>query len=168
MQHTLEFATDNANARYIRFVKSSRLMSGKISVTVPGYITYGAGKAVTGSSSILELAARTRAAMAQAVWSLDGPGTEFVVPTVAGKRTNVDTPGLWTSRKENFPYVLVTQFIGVLFDPTREKVLNVTKYNDELVEDGENFPTSTTPARRGSGDGKDFPTSTTPARRGSG
>ncbi len=155
MVHRVDFETSDDDARYVRFVKASRLMKGKIAITMGTYLTFGAEKDADQEtvenvrhddsaspvklSSLNKLIAQVRAHLDNAQWSFDGPREELSKQK-DGKRTSIDRPGLTFSDKETFPYVLITEFIGVLFDPKRGRVLNVNKYDDKLVEDGRNLP----------------------------
>lgn len=154
MNHNLEFDTDRKDVRYIRFVKATTCTGRELSCTVPGFVTYGQKEVlprllINGAkqgdpqarSKLVELVKEAHKTKAQ--WSYDGPHQEF--KPNEKNLVNIDTPGAGWTRKENFPYIIITDFIGVLFDPAELTILNVTSYDDMLVEYGDNYPESKTP-----------------------
>lgn len=121
----------NQRVEYVRFVKATKLLGDVVSCTIPGYVCYSQPQRVEGDTDARVAAAR-QAHAAQAAWSYDGPGAGI---SVRGKDmlTIIDEPGELGSRGEHFPYVLIMEFVGVVFDPMTLKVLRKVEYKDEIV-----------------------------------
>ena len=131
--------TQNSNdIGYIRFVRASKLRGAKdLSHTVPGYVTFQKIKAPSmllfyrNQSDFEKEVKKVHAAKAQ--WAFDGPRSGIKpVQNEVDTLGNIDTPGEMQTRKEHFPYVLITDFISVIFNKTTSEVINVVEYNDML------------------------------------
>jgi hypothetical protein len=123
---------------YIRFVRASKLRGkADLSHTVPGYVTFKKIRTppeilFASEKSVFESEVR-KVHNNNAQWAFDGPrsGIKPVnseVDTIA----NVDTPGEAQTLESHFPYILITDFISVVFNKATSEIIDVIEYDDML------------------------------------
>lgn len=141
MKHIAEFGqisdSDAENVGYIRFVRATKLRGTEISATVPGYVNFGGKERAKPGWQFIDQ--RRREAEMKKIhktkpkWAFDGPASGLrKKELVEGYYQNLDTPGEIQTRPEHFPYILITDFIGVLFNKMTMELLNVVEYSDML------------------------------------
>lgn len=141
MKHRAEFGqiseSDAEDVGYIRFVRATKLRGREISATVPGYVNFGGKEQAKPSWQFYDQSRREaelkKIHKTKPKWAFDGPASGLRKKELAeGYYENLDTPGEIQTRPEHFPYILITDFVGVLFNKATMEVLNVVEYSDML------------------------------------